>query len=227
MDVDDDRLDLVVNPQKKRCARCEIAPRHVTKTGKVCSYCSACQVAINYAALAKRGLRPPEKKRLADKTICPLCKTLRKVVFPSGRRGSYCRPCQAARTAARRVTKGRTKVPYDPTIYRSTTNWKTLGIADRETPSNSELCAWTGWQIDRHASRSYAYNQLFDDPLDQLYFMGHLAIVRFWRSMNGTGWEMGPDSGLVVDGQETGRSLRFRLRSLGKRPTNKPLRKVE
>ena len=67
---------------------------------------------------------------------------------------------------------------------------------------------------------------MVDDPCDQLYFMGHLAVVRFWKSMNGTGWEMGPDSSLVVDGQETSRSLHFRQRSLGRSRSGRPVRKA-
>lgn len=138
--------------------------------------------------------------------MCPRCK-----VRPKARQCSYCTPCNAAYRAFRRKkTASLRKAQYQR---------KSLNIKDTVEPSDPNAVPWIGWHCDRRSSISYGQSQLEgDNTFSQLYLMGHYAVVRFWVSMNGTAWEMGPDLVDVVDGQmlrgprNRRRSWRGRLR---------------
>jgi len=86
---------------------------------------------------------------------------------------------------------------------------KHLGLSDNANPSTADLAAYCGWGIDRHSKRSYGANGFVSsNDWDQAYLIGHMAVTKFWKGMNGTAWEMGPDSEILVDGQPTHMSYR-------------------
>ena len=153
---------------------CKVNPR---PPGRV--YCQPCATAYQQAWRAKHT---------PTQGTCRRCHTL-----PHRPKGWYCAACKVEATRERLT---RNRVVYRP----STSAHRVLTSA---VPSNLELEAYIGWHIDRWTSTSYNRSRHDDDACVQLYLMGHQAIKRFWVSMNGTAWEMGPDLVDYVDGGTT------------------------
>lgn len=129
--------------------------------------------------------------------ICPRCK-----VRPKAGQCSYCNPCNTAYQAYRRKVTGRK--PWRDPDHKAPHKRKLLGIKDTPEPADPNSVPWTGWQIDRHAKQSYAFNQRNgSDDSTVYYLIGHYAMTRFWHQMNDTAWSQGPDNEEFIDGSSS------------------------
>jgi hypothetical protein len=91
-----------------------------------------------------------------------------------------------------------------PQDHSSTGNRKYLKITDNQEPSDPNSVPYIGWQIDRHLTASYGFNQRNGSIDSTGYYMaGHYAIRQFWHQMNATAWEQGPDNEEFLDGGGT------------------------
>lgn len=137
---------------------------------------------------------------------CPTCK-----VAPKAAGKGYCLPCykayQKAYNALWKSRHKRTLKPHPVPEAELLSDWdlepygrKHLGLTDNLQPSTDHLEAYCGWGVDRFATRAYGMSHYESNASTQLYLMGHQVVKKFWTSMNGSAWEMGPDSALFVDG---------------------------
>jgi hypothetical protein len=119
----------------------------------------------------------------------------------SGAQRAYCKECTSAYVRFRAKLKG--GFWRDPD-YKTVFKRKYLKILDNGEPADPNSVPYIGYQIDRHISYSYAFNQR-NGSMDftGYYMVGHYALRRFWHSMNGTAWEQGPDNEEFLDGAAT------------------------
>lgn len=149
-------------------------------------------------------------------TTCPRCKARPKAVGKNGDQRAYCKECNSAYVKFRAKLKG--GFWRDPD-YKTVFKRKYLNIRDDHEPSETSIEAYCGWGVDRFATRAYGISHNEPNASIQLYLMGHQAVRRFWTSMNGTGWEMGPDSELFVDANYSSRAMMKGFRFGGRFPS--------